>query len=69
MNCAATTPKTDTVSKLVENRVVVVDTACKWVQFIYVNREDDMTATTARQILAHNRAVKANCAPLKAPAK
>lgn len=60
-SCTATTPKTETVRTVIKSNSVVIDTACKWVKFIYVNREDNVTAKTARQILAHNRAVKANC--------
>lgn len=45
---------------------VVIDTACKWVGFIYISSEDTLTDGTARQILAHNKTLAKNCgAPSK----
>ena len=42
---------------------VVVDTACSWVRIIYLTDHDiDVLDTqTKRDILAHNKAVQANC--------
>ncbi|URA06790.1 Rz1 [Xanthomonas phage Langgrundblatt2] len=40
---------------------VVIDTACKWVGFIYISKQDVLTDGTARQILAHNEALAKNC--------
>lgn len=65
LNCAGTTHRTETVTHTVEKAPVVIDTSCKWVKFIRVNPEDDITAKTARQIVAHNRAVFANCGASK----
>lgn len=39
----------------------MVDTACAWTRIITVAKEDVLTDETARQILAHDRAYKANC--------
>lgn len=38
-----------------------IDTACNWTRVITVAKEDILTDDTARQILAHDRAWKANC--------
>lgn len=65
MNCAATTPTSKTVTHTVQSAPVIIDTSCKWVRSIRVNIEDSVTAKTARQIVAHNRAVKANCGASK----
>lgn len=65
VSCTATIPKNETVQDVIKSNPIVIDTACKWVTFIYVNKDDDITAKTARQILAHNRAVKANCGASK----
>lgn len=42
---------------------VVVDTACDWVKPIYLTDLDIdvMDRQTKKNILAHNRAIKANC--------
>ena len=42
---------------------VVVDTACSWVRIIYLTDHDIdvMDKQTKRDILAHNKAVQANC--------
>ncbi|ENZ8541549.1 hypothetical protein [Klebsiella oxytoca] len=42
---------------------VVVDTACSWVRIIYLTDHDIdvMDRQTKRDILAHNKAVQANC--------
>ncbi|SSH46879.1 Uncharacterised protein [Klebsiella pneumoniae] len=42
---------------------VVVDTACSWVQIIYLTDHDidALDKQTKRDILAHNKAVQANC--------
>jgi hypothetical protein len=40
---------------------VVIDTACKWVNFIYISKSDVLTDGTARQILAHNETLAKNC--------
>ncbi|EOC7156380.1 TPA: hypothetical protein MI403_06965 [Klebsiella pneumoniae] len=42
---------------------VVVDTACSWVRIIYLTDHDiDMLdMQTKRDVLAHNKAVQANC--------
>ncbi|WQZ00335.1 o-spanin [Escherichia phage Shy] len=42
-------------------KVVTVDTACKWVQPIYVSKDDVITDGTARQILSHNETFVKNC--------
>lgn len=52
---------------------VVVDTACKWVEPIYISKKDVLTDGTARQILTHNNTVDRNCpqaerAPAQKPA-
>ena len=39
----------------------VVDTACVWVRPIAVGSADVLTRRTAEEILAHNRAWRANC--------
>lgn len=42
---------------------VVVDTACSWVRVIYLTDHDIdvLDRQTKRDILAHNKAVQANC--------
>ncbi|SYM52375.1 Uncharacterised protein [Klebsiella pneumoniae] len=42
---------------------VVVDTACSWMRIIYLtdNDIDVLDKQTKRDILAHNKAVQANC--------
>jgi len=42
---------------------LVVDTACNWVQYIYVTPNDVqvMDGRTKRAILAHNEKVELNC--------
>ncbi|MBZ7433210.1 hypothetical protein [Klebsiella michiganensis] len=42
---------------------VVVDTACSWVSVIYLTDHDIdvLDMQTKRDILAHNKAVQANC--------
>ncbi|HBX4900446.1 TPA: hypothetical protein ACXYQP_004577 [Klebsiella pneumoniae] len=42
---------------------VVVDTACSWVRIIYLTDHDIdvLDMQTKRDILAHNKAVHANC--------
>ncbi|SWX05538.1 Uncharacterised protein [Klebsiella pneumoniae] len=42
---------------------VVVDTACSWVRIIYLTDHDIdvLDMQTKRDILAHNKAVQANC--------
>ena len=42
---------------------VVVDTACNWVRIIYLTDHDIdvLDKQTKRDILAHNKAVQANC--------
>ncbi|MGT8723021.1 hypothetical protein ACR71S_20785 [Klebsiella oxytoca] len=42
---------------------VVVDTACSWVRIIYLTDHDInvLDNQTKRDILAHNKAVQANC--------
>ncbi|SSF43951.1 Uncharacterised protein [Klebsiella pneumoniae] len=42
---------------------VVVDTACSWVRIIYLTEHDIdvLDKQTKRDILAHNKAVQANC--------
>ena len=42
---------------------VVVDTACSWVRVIYLTDHDIdvLDMQTKRDILAHNKAVRANC--------
>ncbi|MEI6907589.1 hypothetical protein WCV45_31890 [Klebsiella pneumoniae] len=42
---------------------VVVDTACSWVRVIYLTAYDIdvLDKQTKRDILAHNKAVQANC--------
>ncbi|UXE39613.1 hypothetical protein [Raoultella ornithinolytica] len=51
-SCATNSPAT-----------VVVDTACDWVRIIYLTDHDIdvMDRQTKRDILAHNKAVMANC--------
>lgn len=46
-----------------ENKPVVVDTACTWVQPIYVTAQDVqvMDSDTKRAILSHNEKWDANC--------
>ena len=41
--------------------VTAVDTACRWVRLIKPNDDDRLTDRTARAILAHDLAVRANC--------
>ena len=41
--------------------------ACVWSDPIIVSRQDVLTDDTARQILAHNRKVRAFCAPETKP--
>ncbi len=45
---------------------VVVDTACNWVRVIYLTDHDIdvLDKQTKRDILAHNKAVQANCSQL-----
>jgi len=45
---------------------VVVDTACSWVRIIYLTDHDIdvLDKQTKRDILAHNKAVQANCSQL-----
>ncbi|HHR3293815.1 hypothetical protein [Klebsiella oxytoca] len=42
---------------------VVVDTACSWVRILYLTDHDIdvLDRQTKRDILAHNKAVQANC--------
>ena len=40
---------------------VVIDTACDWVEYIYISSADTLTPGTARQIWNHNEAVEQNC--------
>ena len=42
---------------------VVVDTACSWVRIIYLTDHDidALDMQTKRDILTHNKSVKANC--------
>ncbi|EPQ2321740.1 hypothetical protein ACDI62_04080 [Klebsiella pneumoniae] len=42
---------------------VVVDTACSWVRIIYLTDHDIdvLDKQTKRDILAHNKAMQANC--------
>ncbi|WP_348636533.1 hypothetical protein ABKQ06_09235 [Klebsiella pneumoniae] len=42
---------------------VVIDTACSWVRIIYLTGHDIdvLDKQTKRDILAHNKAVQANC--------
>ncbi|MBZ7307120.1 hypothetical protein [Klebsiella oxytoca] len=42
---------------------VVVDTACSWVRIIYLTDHDidALDKQTKRDMLAHNKAVQANC--------
>lgn len=42
---------------------MVVDTACSWVRIIYLTDHDIdvLDKQTKRDILAHNKAVQANC--------
>ncbi|HBR4392914.1 TPA: hypothetical protein L9V35_004540 [Klebsiella pneumoniae] len=51
-SCASTSPAP-----------VVVDTACNWVRVIYLTDHDIdvLDKQTKRDILAHNKAVQANC--------
>ncbi|WP_228304446.1 hypothetical protein [Raoultella ornithinolytica] len=51
-SCASTSPAP-----------VVVDTACSWVRIIYLTDHDIdvLDRQTKRDILAHNKAVLANC--------
>lgn len=51
-SCASTSPAP-----------VVVDTACSWVRVIYLTDYDIdvLDKQTKRDILAHNKAVQANC--------
>ncbi|MEC5638007.1 hypothetical protein [Klebsiella quasipneumoniae] len=51
-SCASTSPAP-----------VVVDTACNWVRIIYLTGHDIdvLDKQTKRDILAHNKAVQANC--------
>ncbi len=48
---------------------VVVDTACNWVQPIYVTPQDveSMDVQTKRAILAHNEKWDVNCGSAKTP--
>lgn len=39
----------------------VAGSGCGWVRPIYVSADDRLTDDTARQILAHDKAVKAVC--------
>ncbi|WP_109256368.1 hypothetical protein [Klebsiella pneumoniae] len=41
----------------------VIDTACSWVRIIYLTKHDIdvLDKQTKRDILAHNKAVQANC--------
>lgn len=39
----------------------VVDSACDWVQPIYISSSDVLTPGTARQILNHNETLEQNC--------
>lgn len=45
---------------------VVVDTACSWVRVIYLTDHDIdvLDMQTKRDMLAHNKAVRANCPQL-----
>lgn len=42
---------------------VVVDTACSWIRILYLTDHDIdvLDRQTKRDILAHNKAVQANC--------
>ncbi|MDU5287370.1 MAG: hypothetical protein E6155_24835 [Klebsiella pneumoniae] len=42
---------------------VVVDTACSWIRILYLTDHDidALDRQTKRDILAHNKAVQANC--------
>lgn len=71
-SCAATTADNapTTVGQAVAAQPIVIDTACDWVRVIRLDFSSDvLSPETARQILAHNRAVKALCLPATAPAK
>lgn len=46
-----------------------VDTGCDWTRPIYVSAEDQLTPSTARQVLRHNETRAAICAPTNKPTK
>jgi len=56
-----------TVGETVQTKPVVIDTACKWVQPIYISKDDVLTDGTARQILAHNKAYVVACGDPRKP--
>lgn len=61
-NCTTTTPETKSkTDSAVIRKPVVIDTSCNWVKPILISKADNVTDGTARQILAHNRAVEKNC--------
>ena len=43
-------------------KISIIDTACMWVQPIYISSNDIFTEGTARSILIHNEAWEKNCA-------
>lgn len=53
-SCAATTPE-------IKYELKTIDTSCNWVKVISISGADNITDITARQILAHNRQVRAKC--------
>jgi len=68
MSCGITGPVPNSVGQAVQQKPVVIDTACDWVKPILLTiKETDLikdgtiSRGTAAQILAHNRAFSAHC--------
>lgn len=49
------------VETVIQERKIVIDTACDWVRPIYIHAIDVLTPGTARQVLAHNETWEAKC--------
>lgn len=69
-SCATNGPATSnaqSIADVVQTKPVVVDTACKWVNPIYISKADLLSEGTAKQILALNRTYVARCGEPKKP--
>jgi hypothetical protein len=61
-SCAASGQETKANTlESAKSTTVVVDSACDWVQPIWISKSDVLTAETARQIYNHNESVNAAC--------
>lgn len=61
------TKAAQSIAEVVQTKPVVIDTACKWVNPIYISKADVLSDGTAKQILALNRTFVARCGEPKKP--